>query len=144
MKYNDRAYFRGWNEKENKFYFFWGIFNNRPYIERSSFPQYDSMPDYLDFEIDDYIGMEDKKGVKIFEEDFIIHDGEDLIFEVVYTPTRGFYPFHKNQLYSDRVTTIDWYPVCHPRLTEETKEKWVADTWEVVGNIHETKREAEK
>ena len=54
--------FRAWDKKLKKYHYFEGIFNDRPYTERSTFPQYQSSPEYHQLEIEQCTGLHDKDG----------------------------------------------------------------------------------
>ena len=54
--------FRAWDKKEKKFHYFEGIFNQRPYTEKSTFLQYDSSPEYHELILEQFTGLHDRNG----------------------------------------------------------------------------------
>lgn len=63
--------FRAWSESENKFYVFGSIFNERPYIEHSTFPQYESCKEYVNLIIEQFTGLHDRNGVDVYDGDIL-------------------------------------------------------------------------
>lgn len=62
--------FRAWDTKNKKYHYFEGIWNNhRPFIERSTFPQYESSPEYYELIIEQFTSFEDKKTKDIYAGD---------------------------------------------------------------------------
>lgn len=69
---SDNLKFRAWDKKAKLFRYFFGIFNDRPYIEMSSFPQYESLKKYIDLEdAERFTGVKDNCGVYIYENDIV-------------------------------------------------------------------------
>jgi len=63
---------RAWDEKLKKFHYFKGIFNHRPYTEHSTFPQYESCPEYHKLIIELYIDLYDQTGEeKVYYNDLV-------------------------------------------------------------------------
>jgi hypothetical protein len=69
--------YRVWDKTAQKMLYFEGIFNNRPYTERSSFSQYESCPQYHDLVIMPYTGRWDINGVKIYKDDITANKNGD-------------------------------------------------------------------
>lgn len=69
--------FRVWNKDDESYIYFNGIFNNRPFIERSSFPQYESVKQYNDLgPIERCIGLEDQNEIEGYDGDLRMYHGK--------------------------------------------------------------------
>lgn len=125
--------FRAWDENAKKYHYFDGIFNDRPFIERSSFPQYESSPEYQPLIIEDFTGLTDKNGNEIYEGDIL---------------SSNHYPYMDSgkQNYVAIVEWIfaGWQTVLHcvnkqKRGISEGINEYIEDGAEytIIGNIHE-------
>ena len=115
--------FRGWNKTKNRMDFFSGIFNKHPYTEMSTFPQYESCPEYHEFEIMEFTGLKDKNSKEIYEGDIIkvSHPHAELFGDDPY--------FFGEVFFRDGA-------FCHTFLEGRPSEQmW--EYAEVVGNIYE-------
>jgi len=108
---------RVWDNTDKKMLFFDGIFNKRPYTEKSLMPQYESYPEYHDLEYMLYTGLKDKNGKPIFEDD--IFKAPHDFGPNGYIERRGVVNFHKTKGYQ-------W-------------NYWLLDELEIIGNIHQDK-----
>jgi uncharacterized phage protein (TIGR01671 family) len=123
--------FRAWDLNKKEMLYFDGIFNKKPYTERSSFSQYESCPEYHKLEIMQYTGVKDKNGNKIYEGDLIsylsVSDQEISVGGEI--------------IYDDRMSS---YMVCFyaTNMFEEDNILPLFDyeyeNIEVIGNIYET------
>lgn len=121
---------RAWSKKENKFYYFVGVFNRRPYIERSTFVQYESCPEYIGLEdCERLLDRKDIKGNDIYEGDVIkgtlIDEDDPLRISgvIVYDPYFSFFGI-KNDA---GITGL-----------------FHVDNIEIVGNIHQSENKGVK
>lgn len=79
---NELLKFRVWDYKRKKMIYYEGVFNQRPYTETSTFPQYDSSPKYYDLEVMRFTGMTNREGDEIYELDLI--KGKHGLGRVIY------------------------------------------------------------
>lgn len=88
---DDEFKFRAWNETTRKMLFFSGIFNERPYTEQSTFPQYESCKEYDALRFMRFTGLADKDGSAIFEGDLIGSSTvkNSVLREVMFSPHHG-------------------------------------------------------
>jgi len=115
--------FRAWGEKKYRFYE--GIFNKRPYIERSTFPQYESCPEYIKLDIEQFTGLYDKEGVDIFEGDLIKLDSWEGIQQIKFIEGAFCLAFYGGE--HDGEFAGDIHYIHHANISQAT----------VIGNIHE-------
>jgi len=80
--------FRVWDKETQDMLLFENIFNDKPYTETSTFPQYDSMPEYHKTITMPYIGFNDRNDKEIFEYDIVRFswDGVEKLWLVKYKP----------------------------------------------------------
>jgi hypothetical protein len=116
----DNLKFRVWEEQRKKFHYFYGIFNARPYIDHSTFVQYESSPEYPLLIIEQYTGKKDKKGQDIYEGDIDPKHGIVVFRDACF----GF--SHKGSHGHDGLLILPW-----------------SENIDITGNIHENKESME-
>lgn len=135
--------FRVWDAKLKKMFYYDGIFNrNQHYTEKSSFPQYESSPEYNQIEVMDDTNLTDKNGKSIYEGDLVsrcchLRIGNEVVAEypneiAIVEYVEG--SFRLNKPNSD---VKNYYGVLNYQWNNE------ATALEVVGNIFENPELAE-
>lgn len=127
-----RFAFRAWDTEEKRFHFFSGIFNRKPYIETSTFVQYESCPkDNNIADIEQWTGLKDRNGRDIYEGDIVKIDGWEKHTYTVAFGGIGYDGEHNGLtgFYYKETAKYDNYM----ELIFEHNPKII----EVIGNIHE-------
>jgi hypothetical protein len=76
--------FRVWDFDNSKFLYFEGIFNTKPWIEISSFPQYESYPKEINIsKPTQFTGCQDKFKKDIYEDDYF-QDQHGNLYDVIF------------------------------------------------------------
>jgi len=115
--------FRAWDKTSNSMRFFNGIFNNAPFTEKSSFPQYESCPELNDITIMQSIGLIDKNCKDIYEGDLVLIK-ETRICEVIFHQLAGCWDLvARNIISSEDIQSVS--PASYQYHAE------------ILGNIHE-------
>lgn len=118
--------FRAWDKTKKEMIFFEGIFNKRPYTEKSTFVQYESSPEYHELEVMRYTELLDKYDSEICEGDLIKNNRGRTCAVVYHRYTASF----DTEFVSDAERNIS-----APHLGFTTS--FWKDCVEVIGNIHE-------
>lgn len=128
--------FRAWDKELNKFHYFNGIFNNKPYTETSSFPQYESIPRYHELIISQFTGLYDSNGKEIYEGDIM---------------TSERYPFQDDGKYNYHAV-VEWFDNSaqfgYVRILVDSSKAGISNgigdafeddesIFEIIGNIYE-------
>ena len=108
--------FRAWDKTNKKYLYFEGIFNKRPYTETSSFPQYDSSPQYHDLDIEPYMGIKDIENVEIYKGDIL------EIYMQHYKQKKPYVIDDIHEFYSDYYQTDMYYAITSMKVIGNTHE----------------------
>jgi hypothetical protein len=87
LKAKELYMFRIWDEKLKKFTYSSSIFNQKPYTEKSTFPQYDSCKEYHRVIVEEAINRKDNEGKDMYKGDII--SGLHTIESPRYNTERG-------------------------------------------------------
>jgi uncharacterized phage protein (TIGR01671 family) len=117
--------FRAWDKGKKRFHYFNGIFNEMPYKEMSTFPQYESFKKPLALgDLQQFAGLHDKNDKEIYEGDFVTNDPDRM--------DRGIVEYGSGMFV--------WYD----GIQEEIPLSYHIDDLEVIGNIYENPELLEK
>jgi len=118
--------FRVWDYKEKRYYFYDNIFDvERPYTETSTFPQYESYPEYHEVSVEQYIGRKDINDKNVYKNDIVKITDCKTGTEYIGVVKFGDCSFYIDTGYSSHY-------------------RWVDYEIEVLGNIREDKELIEK